>query len=169
MNPEITENIKMTIKNENIIDIFDKKIQTLNINNKNIIAQNKLSIYKLTVLKCIVSKINNENELDKPMRFLIPEDYTFETIETILEDLLSVNLINLKFIKHEISCNDSFDLFILNVDEFIEYLKKEQLNTTSKLPLLKVNENLEKEKFNNITGYNILRKLDGLKPIEYSN
>ena len=136
---------------------------------KNIIAQNKLSIYKLTVLKCIVSKINNEHELDKPMRFLIPEDYTFETIESILEDFLSVNLINLKFIKHEISCNDSFDLFILNVDEFIEYLKKEQLNTTSELPLLKVNENLEKEKFNNITGYNFLRKLDGMKPIEYSN
>jgi hypothetical protein len=122
------------------------------------------------VLKCIVSKINNEHELDdKPMRFLIPEDYTFETIESILEDFLSVNLINLKFIKHEISCNDSFDLFILNVDEFIEYLKKEQLNTTSELPLLKVNENLEKEKFNNITGYNFLRKLDGMKPIEYSN
>ena len=52
---------------------------------------------------------------------------------------------------------------------FIEYLKKEQLNTTSELPLLKVNENLEKEKFNNITGYNFLRKLDGMKPIEYSN
>ena len=119
MNPETTEIIKMTIKNENIIDIFDKKIKTLNITNKNIIAQNKLSIYKLTVLKCIVSKINNEHELDdKPMRFLIPEDYTFETIESILEDFLSVNLINLKFIKHEISCNDSFDLFILNVDEF---------------------------------------------------
>jgi hypothetical protein len=76
----------MTIKNENIIDIFDKQIQTLNINNKNIIAQNKLSIYKLTVLKCIVSKINNKNEIDKPMRFLIPEDYTFEMIEKILED-----------------------------------------------------------------------------------
>ena len=142
MNPETTEIIKMTIKNENIIEIIDKKIQTLNINNKNIIAQNKLSIYKLTVLKCIVSKINNENELDKPMRFLIPEDYTFETIKTILEDFLSLNLINLKLIKHKISCNDSFDLFILNADEFIEYLKKEQLNTTRKLPLLKVNENL---------------------------
>jgi hypothetical protein len=79
-------------------------------------------------------------------------------------------LINLKFIKHEISCNYSFDLSILNMDEFIEYLK-EKINTNSELPLLKVNEILENEKliFNNFNGYNTLRLLEGMEPIKYSN